>query len=136
MTPQEIFDTVAVALVKQGRPSIKAKRTWSHSCAYRGDDGAKCAVGHLIPDEHYTPEIEGSGVSCPYMQPVLEALGLSAHRPLLSAMQGAHDATANMCVDDKVWLVEWAKDMRQVAQQHNLSTAALDAALLEAGASA
>lgn len=28
-------------------------------CMYRTDDGKKCAAGLLIPDECYTPQIEG-----------------------------------------------------------------------------
>jgi hypothetical protein len=29
-------------------------------CRYRGDGGSMCAVGCLIPDERYTPTIEGN----------------------------------------------------------------------------
>lgn len=28
-------------------------------CRYRGDNGTKCAVGHLIPDDKYSPSFEG-----------------------------------------------------------------------------
>lgn len=28
-------------------------------CRYRGDNGTMCAVGCLIPDERYTPSLEG-----------------------------------------------------------------------------
>lgn len=34
---------------KQGKPSINNRG----SCAYRGDDNTKCAVGSLIPDKKY-----------------------------------------------------------------------------------
>lgn len=47
-TLQELFDRVVTALIRQGRPSLN-----DSACAYRGDDGAKCAVGHLISDEVY-----------------------------------------------------------------------------------
>lgn len=33
------------------------------SCVYRDEDGNKCAIGCLIPDELYTPEVEGMTVS-------------------------------------------------------------------------
>jgi hypothetical protein len=33
-------------------------------CAYRGPNGMKCAAGHLIPDEQYSPKMEGWSVSC------------------------------------------------------------------------
>ena len=41
-------------LIKQGRASTR-KRT---GCAYRGDDNTMCAVGCLISDEEYVPEME------------------------------------------------------------------------------
>ena len=42
-------------LIKQGRKSTGAK--WD-GCAYRGDQGTMCAVGCLISDEEYVPEME------------------------------------------------------------------------------
>jgi hypothetical protein len=30
------------------------------ACCYRGEDGLKCAVGALIPDDQYTPQMDGS----------------------------------------------------------------------------
>lgn len=41
-------------LIEQGRASTR-KRT---GCAYRGDDNTMCAVGCLISDEAYNPEME------------------------------------------------------------------------------
>ena len=36
-------------------------------CSYRGMNGRKCAVGHLIPDEKYSPALElaNGGISDP-----------------------------------------------------------------------
>jgi hypothetical protein len=28
------------------------------ACRYRGDEGCKCAIGHLIPDDKYDPAME------------------------------------------------------------------------------
>ncbi len=50
---QKAFDTMLDHLRKQGEPSVR--NGW---CVYRDDAGNKCAVGALIPDEVYTPEIE------------------------------------------------------------------------------
>lgn len=61
MTHQEIFNKVYLGLKSQG-----FQQSWDSSlelCAYRGDDGLKCAAGWLIPDELYNPEFEGSAVS-------------------------------------------------------------------------
>jgi hypothetical protein len=32
------------------------------NCLYRGDQGTKCAIGCLIPDDVYKPEMENLGV--------------------------------------------------------------------------
>lgn len=55
---QMVFDTVVEALLKQGKPSSN-----EDECLYRGPRGLKCAIGHLIPDESYNPNIESSSVS-------------------------------------------------------------------------
>lgn len=39
-------------------PSRKNQRM----CAYRGDDGQKCALGVYIPDDKYVPAMENNGV--------------------------------------------------------------------------
>lgn len=44
MNLQEAFDTMVRKVWEQNRPS-----TWDNGvCAYRGPNGTKCAVGHLI----------------------------------------------------------------------------------------
>lgn len=47
-----------LAVLKQGRVSVAGSGV---KCMYRGCDGAKCAVGHLIPDEKYVPEMDSAG---------------------------------------------------------------------------
>lgn len=54
---QQVFDVVANHLISQGR-----KSELHGGCAYRGEDGTKCAIGCLIPDKLYDPEIEGKRV--------------------------------------------------------------------------
>lgn len=60
---QKTFDTVYIHLLKQGK---KAERKTPDgkpfACQYLADDGLKCAVGCLIPEENYTPKIEGLSV--------------------------------------------------------------------------
>ena len=41
-------------LKEQGKPSFS-----DGTCQYRAKDGCKCAVGHIIPDDYYLPEMEG-----------------------------------------------------------------------------
>ena len=56
---QETFDRVVNALRTQNVKCVNAKG----DCMYRGIENAKCAAGHLIPDEKYRPDIEYSGVA-------------------------------------------------------------------------
>ncbi len=48
-------------LQSQGFRRSTKERNDIVQCAYRGDDGLKCAAGWLIPDSEYTPNIEGCG---------------------------------------------------------------------------
>lgn len=53
---QEIFNTVYTGLRAQGfEPSI----VMDDACAYRGQEGRKCAIGFLIPDDRYSEDLEG-----------------------------------------------------------------------------
>lgn len=59
MTPQEIFDKVAKHLLHQ---KVKSYYNQNGTCAYRGSNGTMCAVGCLITDEEYSPDMEGKTV--------------------------------------------------------------------------
>ena len=82
-----LFYTVVNHLMAQAEQSMD-----SHGCAYRGDEGKKCAVGCLISDEDYSANLEGRTVFDPQVQ---EALPVQFRTPealkLLAALQLAHD---------------------------------------------
>jgi len=56
-TSQEIFDAVWRHFVVENRPRSYSDRRYA-PCAYRGRDGARCAVGIFIPDESYRPTMD------------------------------------------------------------------------------
>lgn len=99
MIRDEFLDKCLGALVKvvdQGRPSINDDTT----CMYRGLGGARCAVGWMIPDEHYLPEMEGKPVMISRYKEqdlmtcrIVEAAGAMEEDEvqLLSDLQDAHD---------------------------------------------
>lgn len=63
LTLQEIFDKVSHHLLKQkARSMISSSTGGSQLCAYRGSNGLCCAVGFLIPDDKYDPNMEGGGI--------------------------------------------------------------------------
>jgi hypothetical protein len=55
MTKQEQFNKVVAHARKQGEVAVNSYG----ECQYRAEDGAKCFVGCLIPDDIYEPDMEG-----------------------------------------------------------------------------
>lgn len=61
-THQQIFDQVARHLLTQKKKSLSdqfSRGGSSQICAYRGDEGRKCAAGVLIGDSEYDCSMEG-----------------------------------------------------------------------------
>ena len=56
----DIIDLVETKLLEQGAKSVKGGNDFKiiNACALRGDNGMKCAIGWLIPDDVYTPDLE------------------------------------------------------------------------------
>lgn len=59
MNRQDIYTKVRTHLLKQNE---RATDEYG-SCAYRGENGKKCAIGCLIPDDLYDYSFEGEGAS-------------------------------------------------------------------------
>jgi hypothetical protein len=57
MTKLEIFNKVKTHLLSQNRRALAQ----NGECKYRTNEGLKCAVGCLIVDYAYNPELEGYG---------------------------------------------------------------------------
>jgi len=93
---QEVFDYVIGHLVSQGKQSLQTEG-WE-PCAYRGENGTKCAVGALIPDEVYNDGMEGNPVDGLIERFPRECLitGIIKHANLLIDLQKLHD-------DQSVW---------------------------------
>lgn len=67
MDRQAIFTKAYLGLKAQGfQRSMAAYGTYTYArCAYRGENGMKCALGHCIPDEQYKPYFEGLTATYP-----------------------------------------------------------------------
>jgi len=121
MRAQEIFDTVATHLFTQGRRAI----TIDEQCAYKTNDGLKCAVGCLIPDDMYSSKMENTDVvtllafqsDYGYTIPKYFA----RNQDMLSQLQTIHD-------DEYSWLsTEDMKDaLKKVARNHHLKMSVLN----------
>jgi hypothetical protein len=111
---QEIFNLVYTKLAAQGCPSVDDKGT----CRYRGPNGTKCAAGHLISNENYSPEFEGFRVD---NVDVWTAINLpDKHFDLVYALQSAHDHFLTINFE------EWKAKMRRIAAQFKLNTNVID----------
>ena len=91
--PQDILEFVVKGLIAQGGPSMK-----NGGCAYRGNDGRKCAAGLLISDEFYLPLMEGKGASFDPVEAALVSSGVPASAlHFIASLQEAHDGAAMDC---------------------------------------
>lgn len=97
MTAQEIFDKAVGGLLNQGVQSYSEELS---KCVYRTACGSKCAVGQLIPDNLYQPDMESgpSGVDSlvekfPQVGEYILPSNMSSRRGMsfLSEMQEIHD---------------------------------------------
>jgi hypothetical protein len=87
-TAQEVFDIVAVHMLRQNKRSIcRINRKSYIGCAYRGDNGLKCAAGCLIPDEIYNHHFE----SIPWRLLVDNHDFPHNHARLITKLQYIHD---------------------------------------------
>jgi hypothetical protein len=134
-TLQQIFDIVIVALRAQGCPSYRLPISVSPQkpiagCLYRGPNGAKCAIGHLIRDEDYKPEFEMKGINAD-IRTALRKNGVNVFQnfelataeelrtfEFLKKLQVAHDIFAGM--SNEIWRDELEKRFNLIADDFNL----------------
>jgi hypothetical protein len=114
VTKQEIFDKVYRWFAVDGNQ--RSFDTQRGLCAYRGKNGARCAVGVLIPDNEYSSRFEGDSVMVllgrEKCSPTLKAISEGNER-FLAELQRAHDEATN---HDRLTAA-----LRSVARGHALS---------------
>lgn len=94
MDNQTALNTATAKLIEQGRVSYDLNR----GCLYRDGQGGCCGIGHLIPDEIYTTEIEGNDI-CTLLSlddfgqafPEVADHFIDVDIGLLEGIQSAHD---------------------------------------------
>lgn len=118
MTNQEAFNRVwDHFVVKKGKPSMSK----DGNCKYRGPNGAKCAVGVLIPDEAYRESYDSDGGYSLYTlisDPPVSSVLCGVTPGLLFAMQHVHDASAKALRRDFHSMVE--QGLRELAVVYDL----------------
>lgn len=93
MKKQDILNsTIKTYLVDGKEPGWDTQQV---VCRYRGDNGSKCAVGHLIPDSVYNRTFEGRTYNnLRLAAPEVEKLLGSENISFLIRLQHAHDGAA------------------------------------------
>lgn len=115
MNTQEAFTTAARHLLTQKERAIKSNfnNLLVSMCAYRGEDGKKCAVGCLIPDELYLKEMEGWPVRRLVIDfPSIASLFKDVDVSLLKKLQFLHD--------DPIETPHWSIQLRHFAKEFDL----------------
>jgi hypothetical protein len=123
MNAQEIFDTAAIGVIRQGRPSMGS----SGSCAYRGEGGAKCAAGFLLSDEVYDPSMDCNEItksSTDWESTVVHFRSrlpqyLLDNQELITDLQGAHDAADPYT--QRIFVLDFIARVTDIADSYGLS---------------
>ena len=103
-TPQQVFDQVSTHLLTQMERSTNII---NGMCQYRATSGLKCAVGCLISDDEYRPDMETN--SWVVLQ---KDFGIPiAHEGLINHLQKIHDSYEPG---------RWEKKLRALAGKANL----------------
>jgi len=122
VSAQEVFDRVVTHLRAQNARSFILKMDSpfdnEYTCAYRGANGFKCAIGCLIPDEEYKPEMERGSLemllmdtaNCPRLFAKNSATEkmFNQHYYLLSSLQDIHD---------RIDISKWEKHFEMCAKR-------------------
>lgn len=150
LTNQQAFDKALFGIRAQGyKASVGVRKDLPKlkgPCLYRGLDGLKCGVGHMIPDEIFNPIFDkgpeggdGSGIitlldapyrdyydSCDNDQDFLPLAHLFAEcdRELLQSIQAAHDNWLAYGEDRlhtrEQCIDKWESRMEELAVRHGL----------------
>jgi hypothetical protein len=120
MNKQEIFDTVVKGILAQGGESFDHKKGF---CVYKNSNGRKCAIGQLISEEKYNPEVETLRLNS-----VLKLIDSKYTEEFLffDKLQHIHDVSGRSSrsdrrVSDEIFLWTWKTKMIEFAKQENLS---------------
>lgn len=107
---QEHFDKGVAGVLAQGGPARGVL-----GCRYRMDDGRKCLVGHLIPENLYADELEGMTAD---NVDILRLIGVAPHEKtetgkyvasIYHQLQRVHDGTNPESLT-------WIADFRRAAE--------------------
>lgn len=111
---QGIFDRVLIGMRKQRVKSVMPNSLGTATCVFRSPNGARCAVGMLIPDRHYECELEGGAAHM-----VASACGLPPTTEIIEFLDDVridlHDRLPR-----RGFMESFEMSAREFARMHNL----------------
>lgn len=126
LTFQQIFNKVGKHLLTQLEQSRRPSTTkFAGDCLYRTHTGLKCAIGCLIPDDIYDPDMENQSAGHLLTRWTIPGLHHQGYdHPLatfLNKLQTIHDDSGREF--DPVYNKEaWSQELRMLANKYDLST--------------
>ena len=125
LTRQEMLNKAYIGVLTYGySAATSADGLYRVACKYRLDGTAegviRCGVGHLIPDEMYTPELEDMAIDD---DPNTDIARLFNPDDLefLGNLQQIHDDAASMAYNGEVAPDDrFKRDMRKLAAKYDL----------------
>lgn len=106
MTNQEIFSKVATHLLTQNEKAQAPRGIGEMQCRYRVEDASgkvlRCAVGCLIPDAHYTNNIEGEAAGPETWRLLAQVFGVPKLQHLTVRL-----LTDLQCIHDQAPVRQW-----------------------------
>lgn len=121
MTLQEMFNKAYLGLAGQ---KFERSANKQGSCLYRSPDGKKCAVGHLISDEHYASHLESKSVFSWDVNQALTASGVDLIDRGIADVTSEAEQVLNecqQCHDNSVSPEDMQQLLQKVAAAHNLT---------------
>lgn len=113
-TKQEVFDKVVAGLRAQG---YEQSLNVAGHCSFRGKNGTKCAVGHILPDDIADRmRVEYTNEFGQYLDQI-PGFSEAKHYYLLDDLMGAHDNGHDPGA--------MMRNLREVAKNHNLDAGAI-----------
>lgn len=114
MNRQEVFNKVATHLLTQNAKARTETGWGNFICSYKADNGLKCAIGCLIPDDQYDKRIEGKSIN-------LNPLLISILRNAIDLYIDDINFLENLqMIHDQLPIKSWAEELNQFAIDNKL----------------
>lgn len=108
LTMKEVAQQAYDFLKAQGRRSTFDR----HHCAYRGDNGTRCAIGYFMTDEEYSSEMEDKKVTFIKIPSKLKFCS----KEFLLELQLSHDHVSSV-----IFLHDLKKQFERLSERFNLN---------------